>query len=119
MVVGGTDTTSNTVEFAMAEIMNKPQTMKKAQQELDAIVGKNNIVEESHIQKLPYLYAIMKESLRLHPVLPLSCPIARANLASLVATQSPKAQAYLLMCGRYIETLQSGKARWILSPRGF
>ncbi|KAM7525627.1 hypothetical protein LguiA_015529 [Lonicera macranthoides] len=29
IVVGGTDTTSNTVEFAMAEIMNKPQTMKK------------------------------------------------------------------------------------------
>lgn len=74
MVVGGTDTTSNTVEFALAEMMNKPQIMKKAQQELDTIVGKNNIVEESHIQKLPYLNAVMKEVLRLHPVLPLMVP---------------------------------------------
>ncbi|KAL3499504.1 hypothetical protein ACH5RR_038597 [Cinchona calisaya] len=71
MVVGGTETTSSTVEFAMAEMMNKPEIMKKAQQELENVAGKNAIVEESHIQKLPYLYAVMKEVLRLHPVLPL------------------------------------------------
>ncbi|XP_002263860.3 flavonoid 3'-monooxygenase CYP75B137 [Vitis vinifera] len=74
MVVGGTDTTSNTVEFAMAEIMNKPEVMKKVEQELEAVVGKDNMVEESHIQKLPYLYAVMKETLRLHPALPLLVP---------------------------------------------
>ncbi|KAM7525626.1 hypothetical protein LguiA_015528 [Lonicera macranthoides] len=39
MVVGGTDATSNTLKFAMAEIMNKPGVRKKVQQELDAIVG--------------------------------------------------------------------------------
>lgn len=74
MVVGGTDTSSNTIEFAMAEIINKPDVIKKAQQELDSVVGKNNIVEESFIQKLPYLQAVMKETLRLHPVLPLLVP---------------------------------------------
>lgn len=74
MVVGGSDTSSNSIEFAMAEMMNKPETMRKAQQELDVVVGKDNIVEESHIHKLPYLYAIMKEVLRLHPALPLLVP---------------------------------------------
>lgn len=74
MVVGGTETTSNTVEFALAEMLNKPETLKKAQQELDNIVGKANIVEESHIRQLPYLQAIMKEVLRLHPALPLMVP---------------------------------------------
>ncbi|KAK1438710.1 hypothetical protein QVD17_04520 [Tagetes erecta] len=74
MVVGGTDTTSNTVEFALAEMMKQPEILKKAQLELDAVVGKENIVEESHISKLPYLYAIMKETLRLHPTLPLLVP---------------------------------------------
>ncbi|KAJ8555651.1 hypothetical protein K7X08_013147 [Anisodus acutangulus] len=74
MVVGGTDTTSNTVEFAMAEIMNKPDVLSKLQQELDTVVGKDNIVEESHIQQLPYLYAVMKEALRIHPALPLLVP---------------------------------------------
>ncbi|KAL7165168.1 hypothetical protein ACSBR2_040945 [Camellia fascicularis] len=74
MVVEGTDTTSNTVEFALAEMMNKPQVLRKAQQEVETVVGKDNIVEESHIHKLPYLYAVMKETLRLHPALPLLVP---------------------------------------------
>ncbi|KAL9668814.1 hypothetical protein QQ045_006354 [Rhodiola kirilowii] len=74
MVVGGTDTSSNTTEFAMAEIINKPEIMKKAQQELDSVVGKEKIVEESDIPKLHYLYAILKETLRLHPALPLLVP---------------------------------------------
>ncbi|KAL5748551.1 hypothetical protein ACOSP7_025591 [Xanthoceras sorbifolium] len=74
MVVGGSDTSSNSIEFAMAEMMNKPEVMRKAQQELDEVVGKDNIVEESHIHKLPYLYAVMKEALRLHPALPLLVP---------------------------------------------
>ncbi|CAL5432756.1 unnamed protein product [Camellia sinensis] len=71
MVLGGTETTSNAIEFAMAEMMNKPEVMKKAQQELETVVGKDSIVEESHINKLPYLQAILKEVLRLHPVLSL------------------------------------------------
>ncbi|KAE8734313.1 CYP706 protein [Hibiscus syriacus] len=74
MVVGGTDTSSNTIEFTLAEVINNPKVKEKAQKELDEAVGKDNIVEESHIHKLPYLLAIMKESLRLHPVLPLLVP---------------------------------------------
>ncbi|GJX52569.1 flavonoid 3'-monooxygenase-like protein [Tanacetum coccineum] len=74
MVVGGTETSSNTIEFALAEMINKPEVLKIAQQELDDVVGKDNIVEESHITKLPYLYAIMKEVLRMHPTLPLLVP---------------------------------------------
>lgn len=72
--MGGTDTTSNTIEFAMAEMMNKPEVMRKAREELEAVVGKDKKVEESHIEKAPYLYAVMKETLRLHPVLPLLVP---------------------------------------------
>ncbi|XP_051137113.1 flavonoid 3'-monooxygenase CYP75B137-like [Andrographis paniculata] len=84
MVVGGTDTTANTIEFALAEMMGKPQVLKKAQQELDSVVGKDSIVEETHISKLPYLYSVMKEVLRLHPTLPLlipHCPSAACTVS--------------------------------------
>ncbi|XP_041994471.1 flavonoid 3'-monooxygenase CYP75B137-like [Salvia splendens] len=84
MVVGGTDTTSNSVEFALAEMMNKPHILKKVQHELESVVGKDKIVEESDINKLPYLYLVMKETLRLHPVLPLlvpHCPSATSLVA--------------------------------------
>ncbi|XP_022996264.1 geraniol 8-hydroxylase-like [Cucurbita maxima] len=74
MVVGGTDTSSNTIEFAMAEMMKNPNVLKKVQEELAVVIGDENIVEESHIESLPYLKAVVKETLRLHPVLPLLVP---------------------------------------------
>ena len=43
MVTGGTDTSTNTIEFAMAELISNPKLMKRAQQELDEVVGKENI----------------------------------------------------------------------------
>lgn len=90
MVVGGTDTTSNMVEFAMAEIMNKPEVLRKSQQELETVVGKDNIVEESHIQHLPYLYAVMKEALRMHPALPLLVPHCPSETVTVGGYTVPK-----------------------------
>ncbi|GLT61485.1 hypothetical protein SLA2020_341880 [Shorea laevis] len=74
IVVGGTDTTSTMVEWTMAELMLHPEVMQKAQEELAEVVGFNSVVEESHVQRLPYLHAIAKEALRLHPAAPLLLP---------------------------------------------
>ncbi|KAF8032878.1 hypothetical protein BT93_D1687 [Corymbia citriodora subsp. variegata] len=90
MLVGGTDTSSNTIEFAMAEIINKPNVMRKIQQELETAVGKYNIVEESHIPKLPYLQAVMKESLRLHPPVPLLIPHCPSATCTVGGYRVPK-----------------------------
>ncbi|XVF56046.1 hypothetical protein PTKIN_Ptkin06aG0085600 [Pterospermum kingtungense] len=46
--------------------------MEKAQIEIDSVVRRNRIVEQSDIENLPYLQAIIKETLRLHPAGPLS-----------------------------------------------
>ena len=73
-MTGGTDTSSNTVEFAMGEMMKNPKILEKAKEELCAVVGEQRMVEESHIQSLSYLKAVMKETLRLHPILPLLIP---------------------------------------------
>ncbi|XP_077213776.1 cytochrome P450 monooxygenase 76AD131-like [Tasmannia lanceolata] len=67
MVAGGVDTTSTTLEWAMAEMMHKPEIMKKAQEELESVVGKDKILEDSHCAELHYLEAVVKEALRLHP----------------------------------------------------
>ncbi|KAG5228496.1 geraniol hydroxylase [Salix suchowensis] len=90
MVVGGTDSTSNAIEFAIAEVMNKPEVMRKAQDELDNVVGKDNMVDESHIYKLSYLHAIMKETLRLHPVLPLLIPHCPSETCTIGGYSVPK-----------------------------
>ncbi|KAF9601566.1 hypothetical protein IFM89_020422 [Coptis chinensis] len=68
------DTTSSTIEWAMAELLHNPNTMRNVEAELDQIVGQGNKVEESDIEKLPYLQAVVKETLRLHPPLALLIP---------------------------------------------
>ncbi|XP_077211035.1 flavonoid 3'-monooxygenase CYP75B137-like [Tasmannia lanceolata] len=67
LVSGGVDTSSTTLEWAMAEMLHKPETVKKAQEELDAVVGKDKVIEDSHLSKLHYIDAVVKETLRLHP----------------------------------------------------
>ncbi|KAL1822420.1 hypothetical protein ACET3Z_009198 [Daucus carota] len=72
LYVAGTDTSAVTIEWALAELINHPDIMEKAVQEIDNVVGKNRLLEESDIVNLPCLQAIVKETLRLHPAGPLT-----------------------------------------------
>jgi len=51
-----------------------PGAMKKAQEELDRVVGKGELPDFSHKDCLPYVDALMKELLRWSPPVPLSIP---------------------------------------------
>ncbi|KAF6166149.1 hypothetical protein GIB67_023859 [Kingdonia uniflora] len=48
--------------------------LKKAQKEIDFHIGKERNVEETDINNLGYLQAIVKEALKLYPPLPLGLP---------------------------------------------
>ncbi|CAN0924810.1 Cytochrome P450 84A1 [Linum grandiflorum] len=48
-----------------------PQDLKRVQQELTYVVGLNRHVEEKDLEKLTFLKCILKETLRLHPPIPL------------------------------------------------
>nr|XP_043637307.1 cytochrome P450 93A3-like [Erigeron canadensis] len=62
-----TDTTSLTTNWALSELINHPNIMEKAREEIDRVVGKNRLIQESDLPNLPYLQAIVSESWRLHP----------------------------------------------------
>ncbi|CAN1747933.1 Geraniol 8-hydroxylase [Linum perenne] len=74
LFVAGTDTTSSTLEWAMVELLRNPDKLTKARDELHQTIGKGNHLEESDISRLPYLQAVIKETFRLHPSLPLLVP---------------------------------------------
>ncbi|XP_058107405.1 geraniol 8-hydroxylase-like [Magnolia sinica] len=69
--LAGSDTSSTAVEWAMAELLRNPDCMAKARLELMKTIGSGQQVEESDIARLPYLQAVVKETLRLHPPAPL------------------------------------------------
>ncbi|CAF1932233.1 unnamed protein product [Brassica napus] len=71
LLFGAIDTSSTTILWAMAEIINNPNVLEKLRKELDSIVGKTRLIQETDIPNLPYLQAVVKETLRLHPPGPL------------------------------------------------
>ncbi|XP_038979780.1 cytochrome P450 93A3-like [Phoenix dactylifera] len=72
----GSDSSAATVEWALAELINHPCILRKLREEIDKAVGKDRLVRESDIPNLPYLYAVVKETLRLHPAAPLAIRVS-------------------------------------------
>ncbi|KAM3206573.1 hypothetical protein ACQJBY_061969 [Aegilops geniculata] len=64
------DTVSGAIEWAMAELLQNPETMKMLKEEISRVIGWKEHVEYS--DNLPYLQAVVKETLRLHAVVPLA-----------------------------------------------
>uniref|UniRef100_A0ACD5TJ23 Uncharacterized protein n=1 Tax=Avena sativa TaxID=4498 RepID=A0ACD5TJ23_AVESA len=74
MLAAATDSTFTLLEWAMAELINNGQEMRKLQDEIRAAVGTAGQVTEDHLPDLRYLKAVVKETLRLHPPTPLLLP---------------------------------------------
>ncbi|XP_051203481.1 geraniol 8-hydroxylase [Lolium perenne] len=82
LFVAGSDTSSSTVEWAMVELLRNPSSMAKAHEELTQVINMRRSIEESDIDQLPYLQAVVKETFRLHPPVPLLLPRqAQANVS--------------------------------------
>ncbi|KAK9110596.1 hypothetical protein Sjap_018656 [Stephania japonica] len=78
MIFRGTDATAILAEWVMAELVLNPSVQAKLQEELDSVINPPNtttnnttITDEMVSNKMPYLGAIIKETLRVHPPGPL------------------------------------------------
>jgi cytochrome P450/NADPH-cytochrome P450 reductase len=65
----GHETTSGTLSFALYLLIKNPAALVKAQQEIDSVVADEPLGVE-HLSKLPYIDAILRETLRLQPTVP-------------------------------------------------
>jgi len=75
LFTAGTETTSSTAEWVMSELMRNPEVMEKAQGEVRRMID-NKIPQdhENQMGGLRYMKMVIKETMRLHPVVPLLLP---------------------------------------------
>nr|XP_010917269.1 cytochrome P450 76M5 [Elaeis guineensis] len=75
LFAAGTDTSTITTEWAMAELLKNPSKLARVRKEMEEAIGlPGQEAEESDVARLPYLQAVVKEVLRLHPPGPLLLP---------------------------------------------
>ncbi|MQL98217.1 hypothetical protein Taro_030925 [Colocasia esculenta] len=75
VVSPGSDTTASTIEWAMTLLLNHPPAMQALVAELDAeVCPPGRMLEEADLPRLPYLHAVVCETLRLHPAAPVIVP---------------------------------------------
>jgi len=106
--VAAIETTLWSIEWGIAELVNHPEIQNKLRNELDTVLGPGVQITEPDMPKLPYLQAVIKETLRLRMAIPLLVPHMNLNEAKLGGYDIP-AESKILVNAWY---LANNPAQW-------
>lgn len=66
-ISAGTDTSATALEWALLHLVSDQNIQEKLYKEIVDCVGKDGVITEDNVEKMPYLGAIVKETFRRHP----------------------------------------------------
>ncbi|CAM0879786.1 unnamed protein product [Alopecurus aequalis] len=96
LFAGASETSQTTLQWAMAELMQNPSVMSRAQAEVrGAFMAKMKVTEEG-LGDLSYLKCVIKETLRLHTPGPLLLPKECRQQARILGYDVPKGATVLV-----------------------
>ncbi|XP_031649862.1 sterol 26-hydroxylase, mitochondrial isoform X2 [Oncorhynchus kisutch] len=79
LLLAGVDTTSNTMMWAMHLLSRYPNEQDTLYQEVSHCVPGDKIPSAQDVNRMPYLKAVIKEALRMYPVVPMNARIMVEN----------------------------------------
>ncbi|KAL1370273.1 trans-cinnamate 4-monooxygenase [Arachis hypogaea] len=106
--VAAIETTLWSIEWGIAELVNHPEIQKKVRDEIDRVLGAGHQITEPDTHKLPYLQAVIKETLRLRMAIPLLVPHMNLHHAKLGGYDIP-AESKILVNAWW---LANNPAKW-------
>ncbi|PWA76511.1 cytochrome P450 [Artemisia annua] len=90
LFIAGTDTVVSTIEWAMAELLTNKEIMKKVHEELKSEIDSSSYIMKFDFSNTTYFNACIKETLRLHPVVPLLIPRRAVETCDVMGYTIPK-----------------------------
>lgn len=77
ILLAGRDTTACTLSWAIYELSRNPEMVKKLRAEIfEHVGGEDKLPTYEHLKNMPYLKAVLNETLRLYPVVPFNVRLA-------------------------------------------
>ncbi|EES17069.1 premnaspirodiene oxygenase [Sorghum bicolor] len=96
LIVGGIESATTTLQWAMAELMRNPGILSKAQAEVRRVFMGQTKVAEDRLGELSYLQLVIKETLRLHVPGPLLNPRECQEQCRILGYDVPKGAMVLV-----------------------
>ncbi|KAF8398704.1 hypothetical protein HHK36_014561 [Tetracentron sinense] len=96
LIYASVDNPLNAVEWVLVEMINRPEILKKAVEEIDWVVGRERLVQESDFPELNYIKACAREAFRIHPIAPFNLPHVSNYDAMVLSYFIPKGSHVLL-----------------------
>lgn len=90
MYAGGADTTVASMMSFFLAMMVFPDVQKKAQEEIDRVIGTERLPTSADLESLPYVEAVMKETHRWNPIGPLALPHMSSEEDTIAGYRIPK-----------------------------
>ncbi|KAG6557332.1 hypothetical protein Mapa_001260 [Marchantia paleacea] len=85
-------------EWSLLELVRHPHLLKRLQDEIDSVVGRERAASDSDFSKMPFLEAVISETFRVHSPLPLLTPHSNFNATTLGGYYIPAHSAVFVNC---------------------
>nr|ANY58182.1 putative CYP719 [synthetic construct] len=86
----GVDSTASTTVWALTFLVRELKVQEKLYQEIKNLTGGRSTVKVEEVSKMPYLQAVMKETMRMKPIAPMAIPHTAARETSLMGKKIDK-----------------------------
>ncbi|KAB5577267.1 hypothetical protein PHYPO_G00207940 [Pangasianodon hypophthalmus] len=96
LLLGGVDTTSNTMMWALYLLSQDPKAQDTLYQEVNSIIKGDKIPTAEDINSMPYLKAVIKETLRMYPVVPMNARLLSENDVIIGGHFFPKKTSFIM-----------------------